>query len=232
MNKRKIGFLFLSTSIGLGIALCLFKFESPLFYESFTSDPHWETQCTKSDINGDSIIPAVSVQSNRSAMPSTEDGMLQLNTGAAEHTGGGEWSKAVEIDVGPDTVIEWQWAALDAGDYQFWIRIRFDNNRSIFYQAGDARPPGLYRSGKWVPYNGETFRDRDGRLRMLPAVSILVRPPGGAWTVLRRNISEDYLRCYGDVPLRLAISEITIGMLDDSTRQSNELGIEYLKIDA
>jgi hypothetical protein len=46
----------------------------------------------------------------------------------------------------------------------------------------------------------------------------------------RRTISDDYQQSYGELPVDLAISEITIGMMDDSKAKVNEMGIEYIKI--
>jgi hypothetical protein len=46
----------------------------------------------------------------------------------------------------------------------------------------------------------------------------------------RRSISDDYQQSYGQVPVSLAISEITIGMMDDSKAKVNEMGIEHIKI--
>ncbi|MGD9248552.1 MAG: hypothetical protein PVI60_11370, partial [Desulfobacteraceae bacterium] len=135
-----------------------------------------------------------------------------------------------EIKVGRDTLIEWKWAAYDPEDYQFWIRIKFNNNRTVYYKASDSRQPGFYRNERFIPYKGEKFRDREGRLRFFPSVTLLLDRPANRWMVRRRTISDDYKLSYGELPVNLAISEITIGMMDDSKAKVNEMGIEYIKI--
>jgi hypothetical protein len=231
MKRKCLGGLLLLALIGIGTGAVFLKRQPPLLHDKFQSESNWKKQCTKTDIHGDAVMPVLSGPKDGSPLQSTY-GMLHLNTGAPEHAGGGEWCKAVEIHVDKDMAIEWRWTAIDTGDYQFWVRLRFNNHRAIFYQASDARPPGAYRSGKWAPYEGEAFRDRDGRRRFLPSVCMMVSPPNSAWTVLRRNLADDYLRCYGDLPAHLAISDITIGMVDDSPQRINELGVEYIKVEA
>jgi hypothetical protein len=203
--------------------------EKSIFGEEFRTVLHWDRQCTKADITGKLSTPMVANEFKAASVKS-KDGMLHLCTGSGEHTGGGEWSRPVEIKVGRDTLIEWKWAAYDYEDYQFWIRIRFNNNRTLYYKASDSRQPGFYRKERYIPYKGEKFRDREGRLRFFPSVTLLVGRPANRWMVHRRTISDDYKQSYGELPVDLTISEITIGMMDDSKAKVNEMGMEYIKI--
>jgi hypothetical protein len=200
-----------------------------VFFEEFRTALHWDRQCTKADGNGNLSTPSVANEFKTSSLKS-KDGMLHLFTGSIEHTGGGEWSRPVEIKVAGDTLIEWKWAAYDLEDYKFWIKIKFNNNRTVYYKASDSAQPGFYRNDRFIPYKGEKIRDREGRLRFFPSVTLLVGRPANQWMVYRRTISNDYQRSYGQVPVNLAISEITIGMMDDSKAKVNEIGIEYIKI--
>jgi hypothetical protein len=50
------------------------------------------------------------------------------------------------------------------------------------------------------------------------------------WTEVRRCIAEDYQQSYGDLPADLRIKAITVGMLDESVRAVNELGLDFLKV--
>ncbi len=166
----------------------------------------------------------------RTAKIKSEDGMLYLYTGDAEHTGGGEWSRTVDIKINTNSLIEWKWAVHDSGDYQFWIRIGFNNHRSIYYNASDSKAPGLYRGERYVPYRGEKYRDREGRLRFFPSITLLIGIPRNKWMISKRSIANDYKQSYGDLPDNFRITEITIGMMDDSRVKVNEMGIEYIKI--
>jgi hypothetical protein len=212
-----------------GWYLCLQHGEKSIFDEEFRTALHWDQQCTKADVAGSLSTPSVANEFKTASVKS-KDGMLHLYTGIGEHTGGGEWSRAVEIKVGRDTLIEWKWAAYDPEDYQFWIRIKFNNNRTVYYKASDSRQPGFYRNERFIPYKGEKIRDREGRLRFFPSVTLLLDRPANRWMVRRRTISDDYKLSYGELPVNLAISEITIGMMDDSKAKVNEMGIEYIKI--
>jgi hypothetical protein len=203
--------------------------EKVIFCEEFSTALHWDRQCTKADVTGNLSAPSVTNEF-RTASVKSKDGMLHLCTGSAEHTGGGEWLKPIEINVGRNTLIEWKWAANDLEDYQFWIRMKFNNNRTCYYKASDSRPPGFYRNERYIPYKGEKFRDREGRLRFFPSVTLLVGRPAERWMVHRRSIIEDYQQSYGQAPVNLAISEITLGIMDDSKVKVNEMGIEYIKI--
>ena len=209
--------------------LCLRYGEKIIFFDEFRTALHWDQQCTKADVTGNLRTPSVANEFKTTALKS-KDGMLHLCTGSIEHTGGGEWSRPVEIKVGRDTLMEWKWAAYDPGDYQFWIRIKFNNNRTVYYKASDSRQPGFYRKERYIPYKGEKFRDTEGRLRFCPSVTLLVGRPATRWMIHRRSISDDYQQSYGQVPVSLAISEITIGMMDDSKAKVNEMGIEHIKI--
>lgn len=164
-------------------------------------------------------------------MVKSKDGMLCLSTGVRELTGGGEWRRRMDIAIGPDTALTWRWAAYDVDDYQFWVKIKFNNNRAIYYTAGGSKPPGRYEDAKFQPYKGEFFQDKEGRLRFFPSVCIIVGQPETQWSVCRRTISVDYSITYGDMPEQLSIQEVVIGMFDDSKAKVNELGIEYIMID-
>lgn len=67
-------------------------------------------------------------------------------------------------------------------------------------------------------------------MRFFPSVTLLVGRPANRWMVHRRTISKDYQQSYGQLPSNLAISDITIGMMDDSKAKVNEMGIEHIKI--
>ncbi|MGD9366799.1 MAG: hypothetical protein PVH87_13950 [Desulfobacteraceae bacterium] len=230
MRKKMVALLFVVPALILGWwCLYLQSGEKTVFSEEFRTALHWDRQCTKADVTGHLSTPSVTKEFTTASVTST-DGMLHLCTGSGEHTGGGEWRRPVEIKVGRDTLIEWKWAAYDPEDYQFWIRLRFNNNRTLYYKASDSRQPGFYRKERYMPYKGEKFRDREGRLRFFPSVTILVGRPANKWMVHKRTISNDYQQSYGQVPVNLAISEITIGMMDDSKAKVNEMGIEYIQI--
>lgn len=160
----------------------------------------------------------------------SKDGMLCLSTGSGQQTGGGEWRRPVDIVIDADTALVWKWAAYDAGEYQLWLKLKFSNDRAIYYLARDSKPPGRYDGKQFNAYQGETFRDRDGRLRFFPSVYILVDRPTAAWTECQRTLAADYRQTYGELPVHLGIREIIVGMWDDSTVKVNELGIDYIKI--
>lgn len=230
MHKKKVALLLVVSALILGGWSLFFQYgEKSIFCEEFRTALHWDQQCTKADVTGNLSTPSVANEFKTASLKS-KDGMLHLCTGSVEHTGGGEWSRPVEIKVGRDTLIEWKWAAYDPEDYQFWIRIRLNNNRTLYYKASDSRQPGFYRKERYIPYKGEKFRDREGRLRFFPSVTLLVGRPANRWLVHKRTISNDYQQSYGQVPVNLAISEITIGMMDDSKTKINEMGIEYIQI--
>ncbi|BBO81950.1 hypothetical protein DSCO28_25160 [Desulfosarcina ovata subsp. sediminis] len=199
------------------------------FHEEFDAVSGWETKCTRTDINGEACIPFLA-NGFQGSKTRSENRMLYLHTGTIEHVGGGEWTMPLDTQIDPDTVLEWKWAAHDTGDYRFWIRIRFGNNRTVYYKAADAGQPGAYEKGRYVSYKGETYRDAEGRLRFFPSVTLLVQSPENKWTVRRRSLSADYRQSYGDIPDDLRIKEITIGMMDDSSEKMNESGLEYIKI--
>lgn len=67
-------------------------------------------------------------------------------------------------------------------------------------------------------------------MRFFPSVTLLVGRPANRWMVHKRTIPNDYQQSFGQVPVDLAISEITIGMMDDSKTKINEMGIEYIQI--
>lgn len=230
MREKILLILFVVAALILG-GWCLYlqSGEKTVFLEEFRTALHWDRQCTKADVTGHLSTPSVTKEFTAASVTS-KDGMLHLCTGSGEHTGGGEWRRPVEINVGRDTLIEWKWAACDPEDYQFWIRIRFNNNRTLYYKASDSRQPGFYRKERYIPYKGEKFRDREGRLRFFPSVTLLVGRPANRWMVHKRTISNDYEQSYGQVPVDLAISEITIGMMDDSKAKVNEMGIDYIQI--
>lgn len=230
MRKKMVALFFIVPVLILGVWCIGLKYgEKSVFFEEFQTALYWDQQCTKADVSGNLSTPSVAKEFTTTSVKS-KDGMLHLCTGSGEHTGGGEWSRTVEIKVGGDTLIEWKWAAYDSEDYQFWIRIRFNNNRTLYYKASDSRQPGFYRKERYIPYKGEKFRDREGRLRFFPSVTLLVGRPANRWMVHRRTISNDYQQSYGQLPSNLAISDITIGMMDDSKAKVNEMGIEHIKI--
>jgi len=121
-----------------------------LFYDEFKSSLHWNKQCTKADKTGNLIIPSIAKEF-RAAKLKSKDGMLHLYTGNTARTGGGEWSGQVDVKVDKKSKIEWKWVVYDSGDYRFWIRIKFNNNRSLYYKASDSRQPGFYRGGRYYP---------------------------------------------------------------------------------
>lgn len=228
-QKRRVALLLILSGISfVGMRHFLQPGEKTVCYEEFSAPTNWDKQCTKADITGNLKIPRVANEF-KTVSAKSKDSMLYLFTGAAGHTGGGEWSKAVHIHVGTQTVMEWQWAACDTGDYQFWIKIKFNNSRTIYYKASDSRQPGFYRKERYIPYKGEKFRSDDGRLRFFPSVTLLVARPENRWMIHRRTIAEDYRQCYGQVPINLAMTAISIGMMDDSLTRVNEMGIEYFK---
>lgn len=199
------------------------------FQEKFDAASGWETKSTRTNINGDACTPFLA-DGFQGRETRSENRMLYLHTGTSDHVGGGEWTRPLDIEIGQDAVLEWKWAAHDTGDYRFWIRVRFGNNRAIYYKAADAGQPGIYEKGRWASYRGETYRDAEGRLRFFPLVTLLVQKPENEWTVLRRSLPDDYRQSYGEIPDDLRVKEITIGMVDDSSEKMNELGLEYIKI--
>ena len=215
--------------IGLALFIYLKPQEVPLFYDEFKSNFNWDRQCTKVDPSGNMIMPFIDKIFKNKGVEST-DGMLYLYTGEGKHEGGGEWSRTVNLNVGSKSTIEWKWAIHDAGEYLFWVRIRFNNHRSIFYRASDSKQPGFYRGKHYIPYKGEKYRDKEGRLRFFPAVTMLVERPKSQWTLQKRSIAEDFKQSFGVLPVDLVITQITIGMMDDDLDNSNEMGFEFLMI--
>jgi len=61
-------------------------------------------------------------------------------------------------------------------------------------------------------------------------ITIFIGIPRNGWMICNRSLADDYKQSYGDLPDDLAISEITVGMMDDSREKVNEMGIEYIKI--
>ncbi len=200
------------------------------FYEEFIADSETEKRNTEFATQPGAVVPVRKGEFTFGSVKS-KDGMLCLSTGDHENTGGGEWRREMDTTVSPDTSLVWQWVAYDIEDFQFWVKIKFSNNRAIYYTAGGSKPPGQYQGEAFHPYKGETFRDKEGRMRFYPSVAIIVNPPQTQWSECRRTISLDYSSTYGDMPFQLSIREIVIGMYDDSTAKINELGIEYIKID-
>ena len=200
-----------------------------LFSEEFQNDLGWERECTRSDGDGGVVIPTAGNRFLSTEM-TVENGMLHLYTGAVEHVGGGEWRRAVDVAVDAQTRAEWRWTTPGCEEYRLWIRIGFNNHRSIFYMASDSMPPGLYRGKRFVPYKGKKYRDGEGRSRFFPSATVLVGVPGDDWHTVRRSISDDYIKSYGGLPEAFKITEIAVGMMDDSRIAINEIGMAFLKI--
>jgi hypothetical protein len=230
MRKKIVVIFFIILGIFCLVMLFYFRYrEEILFYEEFKSSLHWDKQCTKADTTGNLIMPSIAKEF-RAAKLKSQDGMLHLYTGNVAHTGGGEWSRQVDVKVDKKSKIEWKWAVCDPGDYRFWIRIKFNNNRSLYYKASDSRQPGFYRGGRYIPYKGEKYRDREGRLRFFPMITIFTGISRNGWMICNRSLADDYKQSYGDLSDDLAISEIAVGMMDDSGAKINETGIDYIKI--
>ena len=141
------------------------------------------------------------------------DGMLSLDTGSPEYTGGGEWNATVRVQ---PAKISWQWGGDDPGDFQFWLKLTFSNHKSIYYVAEGSKNP---QSG------GELYRDEQGRMRLSPAVVI----SGIGLGEVKRNVREDYADYCGSFD-NVEIVGISIGMLDNSSSHRNRMQISNLKI--
>lgn len=141
------------------------------------------------------------------------DGMLSLDTGSPEYTGGGEWNATVGVQ---PAKISWQWNGDDLGDFQFWLRLTFSNHKSIYYVAEGSMNP---QSG------GELYRDEQGRMRLSPAVVI----SGIGLGEVKRNVREDYTNYCGSFD-NVEIVRISIGMVDNSSLHQNRMQISNLKI--
>lgn len=134
---------------------------------------------------------------------------LVLSTGGK---GSGEWNKSIDIVPGK-IAWEWEWGEKD---FQLWLRLSFNNHRSLYYVADGSRNP---------PYEGEYFKDEEGRRRFSPAAVI----SGIALGKVERDIREDYKNCCGSAD-DLKITGIAIGMADDSIGHKNEMKISNIKI--
>jgi hypothetical protein len=130
-----------------------------------------------------------------------------------ESKGEGEWNKSIALEPGK---ISWEWNGEDLGDFQLWLRLSFNNYKSIYYVADGSMNP---------PYEGEYFMDEEGRRRFSPAAMI----SGIALGKVERDIREDYKSCCGSVD-GLKIIGIAVGMADDSTMHKNEMRIYNIKI--
>ncbi len=141
------------------------------------------------------------------------DGMLSLDTGSPEYTGGGEWNATVRVQ---PAKMSWQWNGDDLGDFQFWLRLTFSNHKSIYYVAEGSMNPGS---------EGELYRDEQGRMRLSPAVVI----SGIGLGEVKRNVREDYTNYCGSFD-NVEIVRISIGMVDNSSLHQNRMQISNLKI--
>jgi len=150
-----------------------------------------------------------------------EDGILHLNADDKER-GGGIWSKNLSIEFSPGSKISWQWTGNDLGKFQFWIKVKFNNNRAIYYVADNSITPG---------YVGERYRDSQGRIRLMPSTIILGNPiQEKKWTKVERNLGQDYKRYCGDIHRDLYIIRISAGMVDDDIEHKNELMIDNITL--
>ncbi|MCI5211543.1 MAG: hypothetical protein D3910_22800, partial [Candidatus Electrothrix sp. ATG2] len=216
----------------LAVLFFLLRFsqrEKQIFTDQQFAPPAWQQACTLSGQDQEPVLPVIGKRFTNVPLTSS-DTMLHLMTGPAEQTGGGESRRPVHISVEQKTVLRWAWAAADTENYQFWLRLELNNNRSIYYKASDAGPPGLYRGERLIAYKGKKYRDAEGRLRFLPSVTLLVPGPVSEWTEVRRFVADDYQQTYGDLPDDLHIKAITVGMLDESKRAVNELGLDFIEI--
>lgn len=134
---------------------------------------------------------------------------LVLNT---EGKGSGEWNKSIDIAPGK---LSWEWEGGEK-DFQLWLRLSFNNHRSLYYVADGSQNP---------PSEGEYFKDEEGRRRFSPAAVI----SGISLSKVERDIREDYRNCCGSVD-DLKIIGIAVGMADDSIEHQNEMKISNIKI--
>jgi hypothetical protein len=135
---------------------------------------------------------------------------LVLNT---DNKGSGEWNKSFDITPGK---LLWEWEGKDLWDFQLWLRVSFNNHISVYYVADGSQNP---------PYEGEYFKDEEGRRRFSPAAVF----SGIALGKVERDIREDYETCCGSID-NLKITGIAVGMADDSIEHENEMKIYYIKI--
>lgn len=134
---------------------------------------------------------------------------LVLNAGSK---GGGEWNKSIVL--APEK-IAWEWKGGEK-DFQLWLRLSFNNHRSLYYVADGSMNP---------PYEGEYFMDEEGRRRFSPAAVISGIAPGR----VERDIKEDFRACCGSAD-GLKIIGIAVGMADDSIEHENKMRIYNVKI--
>ncbi|SES68856.1 hypothetical protein SAMN04488587_0592 [Methanococcoides vulcani] len=148
-----------------------------------------------------------------SPMLTHADGTLCLDTGEPMNMNGGEWSKNVTLQ---PAKISWHWSGEDLSGFQLWMKLTFNNHKSICYVA----------SGSMNPLSqGEFYRDEENRMRFSPSVVISGIPMNS----VKRDVREDYEKycgSFGDVE----IVRISVGMKDESPEYRNMLNISDIMI--
>lgn len=172
--------------------------------------------------------------------PKEGDFMLSLFTGDKGHTGGGEWSLPLDIEIEESslsdwkvTKLSWYWNGYDMGRYQLWIAISFNNHRPIFYVAEGGMNPGYYEDGiNYTAITGEWYRDENNRTWHFERGAIIlgIEFIPGTWVRVERNIEKDFKKFLGDVSQEVRITGIKIGMVDDDSNHYNELAVDDIAL--
>lgn len=142
-----------------------------------------------------------------------KDGVLYLNTTDPEQTGEGVWSKNVSISPGK---ISWNWEGQDLDRFSLWLKITFNDLRSIYYVAAGSMNPQS---------EGEYYRDKENRRRFSPSIIVSGIPMG----TVERDLIEDYKKYCGPAE-NIKIEKMSAGFGDNSTQHQNILSISDLKI--
>jgi len=143
-----------------------------------------------------------------SAVLTCANGTMYLDTGEPINTDGGVWSENVTLQ---PAKISWYWSGEDLGDFSLWMKLTFNNHKSICYVASGSMNPQS---------EGEFYRDEENRMRFSPSVVI----SGVPMNAVQRDISEDYEKCCGSFD-DVEIVRISIGMKDESPEHQNRLKI-------
>lgn len=142
-----------------------------------------------------------------------EDGTLYLDTKNSAQTGGGVWNKNVSLSPGK---ISWRWDGQDTDNFSLWLKVTFNDHKSIYYVAAGSRNPQS---------EDEFYRDRENRRRFSPSIVI----SGIPMSQVERDLVSDYTRYCGPAE-NVRIVKVSAGLGDSSTEHMNILRISDLKI--